>query len=113
MGKIIQRNPALVHFKKQLSFFYLGDLMSKPAKKLCVGGVQVAVWQNTGKNNDFYTVTITRRFKDNSDEWQSSNSLKVNDIPKAILALQEAYRELALKELLPENPPAKKAKTQE
>ncbi len=72
--------------------------MNRPFRKLSAGNVQVAIWQNEGKNNEFYTVTISRRFKDKNDEWQSSNSLRLNDIPKAIVALQEAYRSLVLKE---------------
>jgi hypothetical protein len=73
--------------------------MNKPLKKFYVGNIQIAVWQNTGKNKEFYTVTLSRRFKNANEEWQNSNSLRVSDIPKAILGLQEAYKQLALKEL--------------
>ncbi|MCD6479106.1 MAG: hypothetical protein J7L44_04455 [Candidatus Diapherotrites archaeon] len=76
--------------------------MNKPLKKFYVGNIQIAVWQNTGKNKEFYTVTLSRRFKNANEEWQNSNSLRVNDIPKAILGLQEAYKQLALKELAPD-----------
>ncbi len=73
--------------------------MSLPVKKFGAGGIQVAIWENQGKEgNQFYTVSIDRRYKDKNDEWKSSNSLKVNDLPKAILALQKAYEYLALKE---------------
>ena len=73
--------------------------MSSPIKKFSVGGVQLAVWQNEGKEgNQFYTVSLDRRYKDKDDEWKSSNSYKKNDLPKAILALQKAYEFLALKE---------------
>jgi len=81
---------------------FLGGVMNKPLKKFYVGNIQIAVWQNTGKNKEFYTVTLSRRFKNANEEWQNSNSLRVNDIPKAILGLQEAYKQLALKELAPD-----------
>lgn len=75
--------------------------MSAPIKKFSTGSVIVSVWENsskTGEERNFYTVSIDRRYKDNNDEWKSSNSFNVNDLPKAILALQEAYKYLALKE---------------
>ncbi|MBN2067210.1 MAG: hypothetical protein JW744_01955 [Candidatus Diapherotrites archaeon] len=73
--------------------------MSLPVKKFGVGAVQVAVWENEGKEgNQFYTVSFDKRYKDKNDEWKSSSSLKLNDIPKAVLALQKAYEYLALKE---------------
>ncbi|MBU1120962.1 MAG: hypothetical protein ABIE23_04090 [archaeon] len=76
--------------------------MSAPIKKFSTGSVIVSVWENssnkTGDERNFYTVSIDRRYKDNNDEWKSTNSFNVNDVPKAILALQEAFRYLALKE---------------
>jgi len=76
-----------------------GDFMSSPVKKFSAGGVQVAVWENEGKEGtSFYTASIDRAYKDKNDEWKHSNSLKMNDIPKAVLALQKAYEFMALKE---------------
>ena len=73
--------------------------MSSPVKKFSLGGVQVAVWENQSKEGrQFNTVSIERRYKDKNDEWQSTNSLKTSDLPKAILALQKAYEYIALKE---------------
>lgn len=72
--------------------------MNKPVKKLTAGSIQVAVWLNEGKGGNFYTFTISRRFKDEKDSWQNSNSFRLSDLPKAIFALQEAYRHFALKE---------------
>ncbi|MCX6799154.1 MAG: hypothetical protein NTW59_03600 [Candidatus Diapherotrites archaeon] len=72
--------------------------MSAPIKKFAVGGVQAAVWQNEGKEGAQYnTVSIDKRYKAKDDQWKSSGSFKVNDLPKAILALQKAYEYLALK----------------
>ena len=73
--------------------------MSFPVKKFSVGGIQVAVWENQGKEgNTFYSVSFDRRYKDKDDEWKSTTSLKKNDLPKAVLALQKAYEFIALKE---------------
>ncbi len=74
--------------------------MSVPLKKFNSGPVQVSVWENESKKGEgsFHNVSIDKRYKDKNDEWKSTNSLNVNEIPKAVLALQEAYRYLALKE---------------
>ncbi|MCY3682326.1 MAG: hypothetical protein OXH16_13070 [Gemmatimonadetes bacterium] len=37
------------------------------------------------------TVTFQRSYLDKDGNWQTTNSLKVNDIPKAILVLQKSY----------------------
>ncbi len=73
--------------------------MSVPVKKFAAGGIQVAVWENeSSQGGKFNSVSIQRNYKDKNDEWKSSSSLKVNDIPKAILALEKAYEYLVLKE---------------
>jgi len=80
--------------------------MSSPVKKFSVGGIQVAVWENQGKEGNVYqTVSFDRRYKNKNDEWKSTSSLKTNDLPKAILALQKAYEYMTLKE--PETSTAK------
>jgi len=74
--------------------------MSSPVKKFSVGGVQVAVWQNEGKEGrSYYSVSFDKRYKDKNDEWKSTTSLNASDLPKAILALQKAFEFVSLKEM--------------
>lgn len=69
-----------------------------PIAKFSVGNISVAVWENESKEgNPFNTVSLQRSYKV-GEEWKSSNSLNVGDLPKAILALQKAYEHLSLKE---------------
>ncbi|MDO8428026.1 MAG: hypothetical protein Q7S92_02320 [Candidatus Diapherotrites archaeon] len=72
----------------------------KPIKKFNSGTISAAVWENSGKEgNQFYTVSMQRSYKSKeSTEWKQSHSLRVHDLPKAVLVLQEAYKFLALKE---------------
>ena len=73
--------------------------MQKPIKKYSAGGINVAVWENySTEGRQFNTVTLARNYKDKNDQWKTSSSMKVNDIPKAILALQKAYEALTLKD---------------
>ena len=75
-----------------------------PEKKFSTGGLAATVWQNQGKNKageevSFRTVTFQRRYIDKDGEWQSTNNLRVNDLPKASLVLQKAYEYLVMKDL--------------
>ena len=68
-----------------------------PRARFTAGGVQVAIWENEGKEGRTYnTVSMERRYKV-GDQWKSTSSLKQEDIPKAVLALQTAYEYIALK----------------
>lgn len=63
----------------------------KPIKSVKIGGIEVAIWENFSRDGKkFFTTTLERNYKDGED-WKKTNSLRNNDLPKAILALQEAY----------------------
>lgn len=51
----------------------------KPIHTIRIGALQAAVWSNPGQHGPFYNVTIERRFKDQSDNWQSSSSFARDD----------------------------------
>jgi hypothetical protein len=72
-----------------------------PLKSFRSGALQVAIWDNEGLSADgapqtYKSVTFERRYKDKSGEWKSTNNLRTNDLPKAILILQKAYEYLIL-----------------
>ena len=67
-----------------------------PAKKFLAGGVSAALWVNkipTGDGREIttFSATVDRLYKNAKDEWQSSTSFRLNDIPKAIAVLMKAY----------------------
>jgi len=62
----------------------------KPSNVEKVGGITASTWENDGKNGKFYTVTLQRCYKD-GEEFKYTGNLRVNDLPKAILALQKTY----------------------
>ena len=54
------------------------------------GLVQATVWKNTSSSGDeFKTVSLNRSYQKDG-EWKNTNSLGVNDIDKAIQALEQA-----------------------
>ena len=74
-----------------------------PEKKFSTGVITATVWQNQGKGRNgeivgFRTVSLQRRYKDKNGAWQSANSFRVNDLPKASLVLQKAYEYVVLRE---------------
>jgi hypothetical protein len=63
-----------------------------PVDKIKFGGITVDVWENSGEHSKFYTFTLQRSYKQ-GNEWKNTNSLRAQDLPKAILALQKAYEQ--------------------
>jgi hypothetical protein len=72
--------------------------MSKPEIVFKVGAVRAAIFRNTiekaGKSIQLPKVVIEVRYKDKTGQWNGTNSLSINDLPKAILALQKAFEYL-------------------
>jgi len=73
-----------------------------PEKRFSTGAINATVWQNEGKSKDgeavnYRTVSVQRRYKDKDGNWQSTNSLRINDLPRASLVLQKAYEFIVLK----------------
>ena len=69
-----------------------------PKAKFNAGAIQVCMWENEGKEGKQYTkFSIDKRYKD-GEEWKSSGSLRVDDLPKAIAAMQRAYEFAVVRE---------------
>jgi hypothetical protein len=72
--------------------------MAKPEISFKVGAVRASVFRNVvvtnGRQIPLPKVVIEVRYKDKTGQWNGTNSLSLNDIPKAILALQKAFEYL-------------------
>jgi hypothetical protein len=88
--------------KTQIRMPSVNDVMGKkmPETKFRSGAIAATIWANEtvrdGKKVEYKSVTFERSYKDKNDQWQSTNSLRTADIPKAILVLTKAYEHLAL-----------------
>lgn len=74
-----------------------------PEKKFRAGGISATVWLNkgqkpNGEETEYRTISIERSYTDKEGQWHSTNSLRVNDLPKARVALEEAYKHVVLNE---------------
>lgn len=75
---------------------------NKPVKKFKAGAVSAALWKNvtalkTGNEIETMSLTLDRRYKDRDGIWKNSSSLRLNDLPKAMLVLSKAYEYLVTK----------------
>lgn len=74
---------------------------NQPEKKFSTGAISATVWKNvrTGKDGKVFetrSVNLQRRYTDKTGQWQSTNSLRANDLPKAALVLEEAFKYIVL-----------------
>ena len=72
-------------------------IKNMPEMKFRAGAVSATIWRNESENGSYSTVQIERSFK-KDEKWQSTGTLMLNDLPKAVLALEKAYEYLVLKE---------------
>ncbi len=72
--------------------------MTKPERVFRMGAVRASIFRNTlerdGESVPIPKVIIEVRYKDRTGKWQGTNSLSINEVPKAMLALQKAYEYL-------------------
>ena len=74
-----------------------------PEKKFRAGAISATVWLNkgqrvTGEESEYKTISIERNYMDKESKWHTTNSLRINDLPKAKLVLEKAYEFLLLQE---------------
>jgi hypothetical protein len=77
--------------------------VNQPEKKFRAGAVSATVWRNKGQDKEgseveYKTISIERNYTDKEGKWQSTNSFRINDLPKAEVVIKKAYEYLVLKE---------------
>lgn len=70
----------------------------EPERKFRAGGVSATVWMNSTEKGVFPSIRLSRSYLDKQNNWKDTNSFNINDIPKAVLVLGEAYRYVSLKD---------------
>ncbi|MBI2573359.1 hypothetical protein HYV86_05845 [Candidatus Woesearchaeota archaeon] len=74
-----------------------------PEKKFRAGAITATVWANkiqnkTGEEGEYHTISLERNYTDKDGKWHSTNSMRVNDLPRALIVLQKAYEYSVLQE---------------
>ena len=72
--------------------------MSQPEITFRHGACSASVFANEYERGEekftVRTVAFQRRYRDQAGQWQSTSSLGVNDIPRAILVLRKSFEYL-------------------
>ncbi len=64
----------------------------RPTTSIRAGGVKASIWENKTKDgNVYYSVSLTRSYKDADDKWQETNSYYRDDLPKVELVMRKAF----------------------
>jgi hypothetical protein len=98
---IFPENRALMLLKTTASYCTEVFIMDKklPVQKFRAGTISASIWDNMSKDGSpFRSVSFEKGYKNSKGEWQTTNSLGVTDLPKAIVVLSKAYEALALKD---------------
>ena len=70
----------------------------QPIERFRAGQVSCALWRNEvtvrGEQKTIVKASVSRRYRDRNDEWQSSQSFSRNEIPLAIYCLQKAFESM-------------------
>jgi len=74
-----------------------------PEQKFSAGVISATIWKNQGTSKkgeevEYRTISLQRSYTDKEGNWKSTNSFRVNDLPKAMLVLNKAYEYLVLKQ---------------
>ena len=65
-------------------------MSNKPAHKIRDGLLAVTIWENEHDGKAYYSVDLTRSYKD-GDTWKETKSLSTRDLLKAANLLNQAY----------------------
>ena len=70
----------------------------KPQKTYRAGAISLNVWENAMGEEKMKSFSIQRAYKDKEENWQHTQSLRIMDLPKLMVLLEEAYKEQVISE---------------
>jgi len=82
-------------------------MSNKPLKEFASGQVRATIWENTrAKDSEQFTthtIRVERTYKDDNDEWQSTNGFHQADLPSVELVVRKAFEFLTMREREPQD----------
>ena len=58
-----------------------GSAGNKPVETLRYRNLKAAIWKNQGQSQPFYSVTFTRSYRDQQEQWHDVTSFNSGDLP--------------------------------
>ena len=71
---------------------------NKPIHTIRYGSVRATIWRNEGEKGFFHTVTVSRSWRDEKNEWHDSQSFHFKDLPHLAKAVSDAHSWIAWQE---------------
>ena len=65
-----------------------------PVRKLRIGLINANIWQRTTGEDNFYSVSFERRYKDAEGNWQSTHSYNVDDLLSLAKLADQVHTEI-------------------
>ena len=65
-----------------------------PTTTLRDGALKATAWRNSGSKGDYFTVRLSRSYRDDNDKWHDSDRFRRNELLAAAHLLTRAYDEL-------------------
>lgn len=66
-------------------------MANQPTETLRDGRLKATIWKNFGDNGNFYTVNLSRSFKDEAGTWQDSDSYSGAELLRISRLAGKAY----------------------
>jgi hypothetical protein len=54
---------------------------NKPVHSIRYRNLKAAIWRNTGQSGEFHSVTFTRSYRDDQEQWHDATSFNAGDLP--------------------------------
>lgn len=70
-------------------------MANTPTDTLRDGNIKATIWANFGEKGTFYTVTFTRTYKDEGDNYQDSDSFSGTQLLRVAHLASRAYDRLS------------------
>ncbi len=72
---------------------------NKPIKTYKVGVLTLSVWENEVKDNGFIkSFSFQRAYQTDEGDWNHTQNLRLSDLPKMRVLVEEAYKDQILSE---------------
>ena len=77
----------------------------RPIGQTRLGNINVAIWENEGKNGSWNTLTVSRSYRAPDGQMRSTQSLRVSDLLVASRALEKTFDRLQEKKTASQDDP--------
>jgi len=71
---------------------------TKPIKNYKVGLLNLSLWENDLPEGKIRNFTFQRAYTNAKGDWQHTSNLRLSDLPKLRVLIEEAYKDQILKE---------------